>query len=398
MQDEYYQGNVQPGYYDQPGYYNQSGYNNKRKTPLVWPLISLGLIFVDIIFCFIPSFSFGGAFGGLAGLFTDNKNISIFTLVRNLIDFGASEAEYYVIIGIIIVEALLMFTALLSLGISTLRSGPKRGATIASIVLMIIAFLIKLAFAILFLVAARVDTDGWGSLITIEPGMVEWGGIFLVLLTIVFLFILLSKIYSRPAAFDDYYNDDYRQIYEGGYDQGGYDQGGYDQYGDNGYYDGQMQGNGQDYDPYQQTYNNWPQNNQDNGYRPDNQGRGNYGGNQSAPQYDSSGATENSFPRGEVFCIRGDFAGFSFPISHSEVITIGKDPSTCNIVLRDNRISGRHCSIKYDGIKQLYYVTDHSTNGTYYSTGNRFVKEYAEPVKKGTKICITNHDTVFELR
>ena len=48
-----------------------------------------------------------------------------------------------------------------------------------------------------------------------------------------------------------------------------------------------------------------------------------------------------------------------------KVLTIGRDPSCCEIVIYDSTdmVSRSHATLRVDGKK--YYITDHSTNGTY---------------------------------
>ena len=66
---------------------------------------------------------------------------------------------------------------------------------------------------------------------------------------------------------------------------------------------------------------------------------------------------------------------------HDTPLLIGRDPSACKVVFREGTvgISGRHCSISYDGQNKAFILTDlQSTYGTFLSDGRRL--QPGEPV------------------
>lgn len=64
-------------------------------------------------------------------------------------------------------------------------------------------------------------------------------------------------------------------------------------------------------------------------------------------------------------CLSGTFAGAEFPLNGGEVITVGSDPSRCQIVLFGEDISSEHCRIMFSEEENLWYAADLSGGKTY---------------------------------
>lgn len=116
---------------------------------------------------------------------------------------------------------------------------------------------------------------------------------------------------------------------------------------------------------------------------------------------DGSGKTDaygdNKLRRGKLVCLSGDFEGASFPIQHNDIIKVGRSPSEANIIIEDNRASALHCTIKYDAEKNIYFVTDYSTNGTFMSSGRRLQPRTSTPLAVGAVIYIIDKANSFKL-
>ena len=94
--------------------------------------------------------------------------------------------------------------------------------------------------------------------------------------------------------------------------------------------------------------------------------------------------TEEYVPAGVITCSSGSFAGSSFEVI--DRVVIGKDPRACNIVLSNRTVSRIHCVIEYIAKTDTYTVKDVSSNGTFFSNGQRLIKNFAMQVKRGTEI------------
>lgn len=98
-----------------------------------------------------------------------------------------------------------------------------------------------------------------------------------------------------------------------------------------------------------------------------------------------------------IKCIAGEFAGAEFPLVENEAIVVGKDATLAQIVLMDRYISGKHCSIMYDEDKDIFVVTDTSTNGTYLENCNRLEKNVCKFLPNNTLLVLGDGRNQFKL-
>jgi len=70
--------------------------------------------------------------------------------------------------------------------------------------------------------------------------------------------------------------------------------------------------------------------------------------------------------------LRGSYEGASIPMRAGEPVTIGRDPSTCSLVLKDERVSRKHCTLVYDKARGGFVMEDFSTNGVLTQSGSRY--------------------------
>ncbi|MCR5691354.1 MAG: FHA domain-containing protein [Eubacterium sp.] len=106
---------------------------------------------------------------------------------------------------------------------------------------------------------------------------------------------------------------------------------------------------------------------------------------------------ENANLQHGIYVLKGEYAGNFFAMDPEEEVLLGTRPDICNIVFHDNKISRRHCKIKFSQADGLYYVIDYSTNGTFLMDGTRLPMGRAQGFKLGTKICFENQHHVFQL-
>ena len=101
-----------------------------------------------------------------------------------------------------------------------------------------------------------------------------------------------------------------------------------------------------------------------------------------------------------ISILNGPLAGAEIPIRSKDIVYIGKDSKIANIVFSGDypRISRLHCSVMYDEKYHKYFVTDSSTNGTYYLNGTKLEKGKRTAVEPGTVLVLANDKAKIMLR
>jgi hypothetical protein len=103
---------------------------------------------------------------------------------------------------------------------------------------------------------------------------------------------------------------------------------------------------------------------------------------------------------GKLHVLNGRYGNLYIDIQDGERITIGRDPGQCNLVLEAPNISSVHCDVIFEG--GVFYVIDHSMNGTFYllSSNNnkvRLQKDVKESISVGKTISITENGVRIRL-
>lgn len=94
--------------------------------------------------------------------------------------------------------------------------------------------------------------------------------------------------------------------------------------------------------------------------------------------------------------ISGSFAGAKLNFQREKII-IGRDPRLCNLVLRGQKISRKHCEIRFDEEKNCYIVRDCSLNGVFRDNGERLIKGNGVYLPRNSVIYIASPDNSFKL-
>lgn len=100
---------------------------------------------------------------------------------------------------------------------------------------------------------------------------------------------------------------------------------------------------------------------------------------------------------GTITGVTGAYAGAVIPVKSGETVVIGRDPSSCSIVVKDEKASRKHCTISFNGENGMYAVTDLSVNGVFDREGNRIAEKVAVPMSAGSEIRIGKDGDVFRL-
>ncbi len=101
---------------------------------------------------------------------------------------------------------------------------------------------------------------------------------------------------------------------------------------------------------------------------------------------------------GYIEGIRGVYAGYIIEMEQGEQLTIGSSGAEANLIIRNENVSGKHCTITYNGDAGSYMVTDFSKESTYLSYGTRL--SYGNPtiVPVNTIIYIGDIENAFKVR
>ncbi|MCL1792342.1 MAG: FHA domain-containing protein [Oscillospiraceae bacterium] len=97
--------------------------------------------------------------------------------------------------------------------------------------------------------------------------------------------------------------------------------------------------------------------------------------------------------------LAGSMKGATIPINGGNAVTLGKDPNRCQLVFsRDYaHVSRLHCVVAFDSMSNQYFVTDYSSNGTYFENRNPLPKGNRTPVKRGVTLLLANEDCKIKL-
>ena len=97
--------------------------------------------------------------------------------------------------------------------------------------------------------------------------------------------------------------------------------------------------------------------------------------------------------------LSGMYAGQTIPMAPNEELIIGRDAALANVIVDQNadKISRKHCGIRFDQTRNSYTVTDYSSNGTYIDGESRLVSNVPTTVHRGAVINLGNRENRFRL-
>ena len=106
--------------------------------------------------------------------------------------------------------------------------------------------------------------------------------------------------------------------------------------------------------------------------------------------------TTRTSGRGRVTVVKGAGVGSCVSIGSLERIRIGRYEKDSELALPSRNISRLHCTVEYDGMKNMYIITDFSTNGTFIG-GQRLPKGIPVLFPPGTVLMLAGNDNLIEL-
>lgn len=103
---------------------------------------------------------------------------------------------------------------------------------------------------------------------------------------------------------------------------------------------------------------------------------------------------------GRVTVLTGSMAGHEAYIKGGETVNFGKDSKNVQFVFSTDyaKVSRIHCAITYAPNSNCYFVTDNSSNGTYFSGGKRLSKGARTAVQPGTVLLLANENCKIQLK
>ena len=97
--------------------------------------------------------------------------------------------------------------------------------------------------------------------------------------------------------------------------------------------------------------------------------------------------------------LSGMYAGQTIPMASNDDLVIGRDSVLANVIIDQNadKISRKHCVVRFDSARSSYTVTDFSTNGTFIDGGSRLVANVPTTMQRGAVIALGSRENRFKL-
>lgn len=110
--------------------------------------------------------------------------------------------------------------------------------------------------------------------------------------------------------------------------------------------------------------------------------------------------TEEKVIERKIVILTGSMEGIEFALPNDKICYAGRDRKQCQILLLNTytSVSRLHCTIQFSEKDNLYYVTDCSSNGTFWGDGRRMKKGQRTAVQIGSKILIANSGCKIALK
>lgn len=97
----------------------------------------------------------------------------------------------------------------------------------------------------------------------------------------------------------------------------------------------------------------------------------------------------------KIYVLSGAYKGACIDVDSN--IVVGRDPNVCQLIMDGEQISRKHCKISFNNKTGKYLVTDYSTNGTYYTNGNRLDENVTSEIDSGTILILGKNGDKLKL-
>ena len=101
---------------------------------------------------------------------------------------------------------------------------------------------------------------------------------------------------------------------------------------------------------------------------------------------------------GAMICIRGDAIGSMVPLQSDRKVVVGRDPSVCNLVISNPKVSRKHLEITDIGTLDKYRGVDCSSNGTFLQKRYRLNRDQDYYLESMTELHLGSDEVIYKLR
>ncbi|MBQ7962567.1 MAG: protein kinase [Clostridia bacterium] len=102
---------------------------------------------------------------------------------------------------------------------------------------------------------------------------------------------------------------------------------------------------------------------------------------------------------GKVYIADGIKSGNSITVEDGQTIKIGRSVQSSDLVLDYiSEISRIHCTVSFSSKERLFYITDLSTNGTFFDTNERFYVNRTYRVASGQRFFLVRRDCMLMVK
>lgn len=101
---------------------------------------------------------------------------------------------------------------------------------------------------------------------------------------------------------------------------------------------------------------------------------------------------------GEIIGVSGTMQGAEIVLNPGENLIVGRDPSVCQLILENAKISRKHFQVGYNQAAEKYHIECYSKNGVHLSDNRTIMAFQGLDVERGTKIVLADGKEVLLLK
>ena len=113
--------------------------------------------------------------------------------------------------------------------------------------------------------------------------------------------------------------------------------------------------------------------------------------------YPTTGLFSQDDTKGALVCIKGEYLGRIIRVVPEQMIIVGRDGTSADMIVNLPLVSRKHCQVIYHEKTNTYEVTDYSTNGTFTDGDVRLAKNITYTVKPGATLMFGDKSVVYKL-
>lgn len=113
--------------------------------------------------------------------------------------------------------------------------------------------------------------------------------------------------------------------------------------------------------------------------------------------YITRSLTMNQDRKGGIIGLKGSLIGRRFDVRNNVDILFGRDSSQVDVVVRGEKVSRVHLSIRFNYYRNDYTVIDCSTNGTYIGENRYYLHKDKRRVPSGTILMLGDEENILQL-